>query len=149
MKDLKDEIQSKIKDALKTKNRAMLNALKLLKTDITNEEVKKNREELTEEETISIIQRNVKKRKEAIEEFKKVDQPDRAKEEEDELNILMEFLPEQMSEEEIIKVIEKVIADTGAESMKDMGKVMGQAMPLVKGKADGKLVNEIVRQKLS
>ena len=82
-------------------------------------------------------------------EMNKVDKPERAKEEEAELKILMEFMPEQMSESEITQIVEKAISDTGAESMKDIGKVMGQVMPQVKGKADGKLVNEIARGKFT
>ncbi len=149
MKDWKKEINEQLKLAIKNKDTTRLNVLKLLKTELTNEEVKNEREELTEGQVIQVIQRAVKKRKEAIEEFRKVGQEERANEEEAELKILMEFLPEQLSREEIEKIVDEIIKETGAETMKDMGKVMSAVMPKVKGRADGKIVSEIVRNKLS
>lgn len=149
MKDWKKELQEQIKNALKSGNKVRLNVLKMLKTDLTNEEIKNNREELTEEQVNAVIQRAVKKRKESIEEFKKAGKEDRVLEEENELKILMEFMPEQLTEEELKKVVDGVIEKVKAQSMKDMGKVMKEVMSMVKGKADGKIVNQIVRGKLS
>ncbi|MBN1898678.1 MAG: GatB/YqeY domain-containing protein [Spirochaetes bacterium] len=148
MKNWKKELDEKIHKAMKEKDEDSLRALKMLKTELTNEEVKNEREELEEEQIMEVIQRAVNRRKESIEEFKKVGKEDRVKEEEAELKILMQYMPEQMSKEEVARIVDQVIEETKAESMKDMGKVMGKIMPQVKGKADGKMVNEIVKQKL-
>jgi len=149
MKDWKNEINEEIKNALKNKNEVRLRVMKMLKTELTNEEVKNNRKELTEEQVLQVIKKSAKNRRESIEEFNKVGKSDRAKEEEAELKILMEFLPEQLSEEEIEKIVDDTIKEVSAESIRDMGKVMSAVMPKVKGKADGKKVNEIVKAKLS
>jgi len=149
MKDIKSKLNEMLKEALKNKDQAKLNVIKLLKTSITNEEIKTGQKELNEEQIISVINREVKKRKEAIEEFKKVGKLERAEEEEKELNILLEFLPKQLTIEEIDKLIDNAINQTGAQSAKDIGKVMGFLMKEIKGKADGKLVNELVLKKLS
>jgi uncharacterized protein YqeY len=149
MKDIKSKLNEMLKEALKNKDQAKLNVIKLLKTSITNEEIKTGQKELNEDQIISVINREVKKRKEAIEEFKKVGKLERAEEEEKELNILLEFLPKQLTIEEIDKLIDNAINQTGAQSAKDIGKVMGFLMKEIKGKADGKLVNELVLKKLS
>ncbi len=149
MKEWKKIIDKQIKQAIKEKDNIRLNVLKLLKTDLINEEVKNNRQTLEEEQIMRVIQRAVKKRRESIEEFKKVGQDDRAKVEEEELKILMEFLPKQLSEEEIEKIVNEAIKEANAETMKDIGKVMAIVMPKVRGRADGKIVSEIVKNKLS
>jgi len=149
MKDIKSKLNEMLKEALRNKDQAKLNVIKLLKTSITNEEIKTGQKELNEEQIISVINREVKKRKEAIEEIKKVGKLERAEEEEKELNILLEFLPKQLTIEEIDKLIDNAINQTGAQTPKDIGKVMGFLMKEIKGKADGKLVNELVLKKLS
>ena len=138
-----------MKEAIKNKDKTRLNVLRMLKTDLLNEEIKNNRQPLTEEQVNQVIMRNVKRRKESIEEFKKAGAEERVKEEEAELKILMEFLPEQLSDEELEEIINKAIEETGAETIKDLGKVMKLVMSKVKGRADGKKVNEMVRAKLS
>ncbi len=149
MGELKDKILNDLKEAIKTQDKKRASVLKMLKTDITNEEIKNNREELNDEQIMTVIQRAAKQRRESIEEYKKAGQDHRAAEEQQELEIISVYLPEQLSETELKEIIEKVIADTNASSMKDMGKVMGKVMPLVKGKADGKLVNSIVKDLLN
>ena len=149
MKDWKKELNDMFIKAMKDGDKVKTGVLKMLKTDLTNEEIKNNREELKEEQVDTVIQRAAKKRREAMEEFRKVDKMDRVKEEEDELKVLQEFLPEQMDEKEVEKVIDETIKAVGAEDMKDLGKVMGAAMGKLKGKADGKLIQELVKQKLS
>ncbi len=145
----KKEIENMMKEAIKNKDKTRLNVLRMLKTDLLNEEIKNNRQPLTEEQVNQVIMRNVKRRKESIEEFKKAGAEERVKEEEAELKILMEFLPEQLSDEELEEIINKAIEETGAETIKDLGKVMKLVMSKVKGRADGKKVNEMVRAKLS
>lgn len=149
MKDWKKEINEQLKLAIKNKDTVRLNVLKLLKTELTNEEVKNERKELTESQVIQVIQRSVKRRKEAIEEFRKVGQDDRVAEEEAELKILTEFLPEQLTSQEVERIVDETIREVGAETLKDMGRVMSAVMPKVRGRADGKIVSEIVRNRLS
>ncbi len=149
MSELKNKILSDLQTAIKSQDKNRMSVLKMLKTDITNEEIKNNREELSDEQVMSVIQHAAKQRRESIEEYRKAGKEERASAEESELKILTEYLPEQLSETEITQIIEKAIADIGAVSIRDMGKVMGKVMPLVKGKADGKLVNSIVKNKLN
>ncbi|MBI4092202.1 MAG: GatB/YqeY domain-containing protein [Candidatus Levybacteria bacterium] len=107
------------------------------------------RYEATDEDVIEVIGREVKKRNEAIELYKKGGREELAQKEEEELEILKTYLPEQMSEAGVRKLVEGAIAQTGASSMQDMGKVMGALMPKVRGRADATLVSNIVRESLS
>ena len=104
--------------------------------------------ELTEEEIAGVIAKEVKMRKDSIEEFKKGNRADLVEQAEQEVAVLMPYLPQQMSEEEVRQVVADTIAEVGAASVKEMGKVMSALMPKVKGRADGKLVNTIVRELL-
>lgn len=149
MKDWKTELNNLLKEALKKRDSVKSSVLKMLKADLTNEEIKNNREELTEDQIDTVIRRAVRKRREAIEEFKKVERLERAEEEEKELKLLMEFLPEQLDEKELGNIIDETIKEINAESIKDIGKTMGIVMSKVKGKADGKMVQELVRKKLA
>ena len=124
MKDWKTELTKILIKALKSKDTVKVNVIKLLKTDLTNEEIRNNREELTKEQVDAVIQRSAKRCKEAIVEFTKVKKLDRVKEEKKELKILMEFMPKQLDKAELIKIIDKTIKETKEKSMKDFGKIM-------------------------
>ena len=102
----------------------------------------------TEEEIAGVIAKEVKMRKDSIEEFKKGNRADLVEQAEQEVAVLMPYLPQQMSEDEVRQVVADTIAEVGAASPKEMGKVMSALMPKVKGRADGKLVNTIVRELL-
>ncbi len=145
---LKDRIEEELKNALRQKEKVKLSTLRLLKASLHNAEIEK-KEELNDDEVIEIVAREVKKRKEAIEEYNKGNRPDLAQKESEEKGILEEYLPEQLSEEEIKKIIDEVINEVEASEPNDVGKVMGQVMPKVKGRADGKVVNQLVREALS
>lgn len=106
------------------------------------------RKELTAEDAMNILQREVKKRRESIDEARKAGRQDIVDQEELELTYLIVFLPTQLTRDEIVALVREVITESGATSAKEMGKVMGLLSPKVKGKADGKLVNEIVREQL-
>ncbi|MDD5066077.1 MAG: GatB/YqeY domain-containing protein [bacterium] len=147
MKDWKKEIDAIIKESLKSKDMVRANVVRMLKADLTNDEIR-NKTDLTEEQVLQVIQRAVKKRKESIDEFKKAGKEDRVQEEENELKYLAAFLPEQVSEEELARVVEETIKELNPSGMKDFGKVMSAVMQKVKGRADGKMVNESVRKKL-
>jgi uncharacterized protein YqeY len=137
-----------MKAAMKSGNKLRLETIRGLRSQLKNSEIEKGRE-LTDEEEINVLLTAAKRRRESIEQFKKGNRPDRAAEEEQELRVIQEYLPRQMSEEEITTLVEQIIKDVGASSSGDMGKVMGKLMPQVKGKADGKTVQKIVQQKLA
>lgn len=136
-----------MKNALKSGDKHRLKVIRFLLSKVKNAEIDKGGE-LEEGEMLSLIQKEVKKMEEAAEEFRKGGSAERAEEELKEAEILKEYLPEPLSDEELEKIVDEVIESTGATSMKDMGTVMKQVMPVVSGRADGKKVNEIVRKKL-
>jgi hypothetical protein len=149
---LKEKIVSDMKEALKKASqdqteKVKLATLRLLLSEIKNEEIKQQKE-LAEEEIYTIIQRQIKKREEAIEQYTKGERSDLVAKEEREAIILKQYLPEQLSDEEIEKRAKVVIEQVGAHSAKDMGKVMGILMPQIKGRADGRRVSRIVSELL-
>lgn len=145
---ISDTINKQIAEAMKAKDEIRLSTLKLLLTALHNARIDK-RGDLTKEEELEVVGREAKKRKDAIEAYKKAGATDRAKKEEKELTILQEFLPKELSDEEVLKLVNETIAATGASSPQDMGKVIGAVMAKAKGKADGKKVSEMVRKKLT
>ena len=152
---LKEEIKLKLNSALREKKTLEVSVLRQLLAALLNKEKEKrfkSKEEkeaqLTDEEVMEVISSEAKKRRESIVEFGKGNRKDLADKEKEELDILAKYLPEQMSEEEIRKLVKEAIEKTGASEMKDMGKVMQELMPQVKGKADGNLVSKIVKDLL-
>jgi len=145
---LKEQIEKDFKQALKIKDEVVVSTLRMLQAAITNAEIAKMRKELTEEEIQKLIKSEIKKRKEAIEDYKKGGRGDLASKEEKEIKILEKYLPEQLGEEEIRKIVGKVIAEIGPTSPKDFGKVMGQVMKEAGGRADGAVVSRMVREML-
>lgn len=143
--NLKDRLTEDLKEALKNKYELKLSVIRMAKAAIKNAEIDKRRE-LREEEIEEVIVREAKKRKEAIVEYKKAGREDLYSKEEKELHILMGYLPEQLSLEEIKRIVEATLASFLPEEKVDIGKVMAKIMPKVKGKADGKLVNQLVRE---
>jgi uncharacterized protein YqeY len=121
--------------------------LRLLSTAIRNAEVEKRRE-LSNEEALAIVSKEVRKRQEAAEEYAKAGRADRAATEEWEAAILRELLPERLAPEEVDRLVEETIAEVGAGGSGDMGKVMAALMPKLKGRADAKRVSEMVRSRL-
>ncbi len=145
---LREKIPQDLKDALRGKRALDLTVLRMLQSAIRNKEIEKGKKELTDEEVIEVVAAEVKKRKEAAAEFEKVSRPEAAQQEKAEAEILMKYMPAQMSEDEIRTEVKKAVTDSGAAGMKDLGKVMKIIIPAVKGKADGALVNKIVREEL-
>jgi uncharacterized protein YqeY len=134
--------------AAKAKDRVRLSAIRMLKTALHNKEIDLMRP-LNESETLQIISGMVKQRKDSIEQFAKGGRTDLVEKEEAELKVVQEFMPEQMSDDEVDSIIKKAITEAGAASVKDMGKVMKVLMPQLTGKADGKMVGEKVKVLLS
>ena len=148
MDDPRPELQSALKDAIKNKNTRRHDVLRLLQSAIKQEEVD-SRKELTGDDITAILQREAKRRRESITDYESGGREDLVQQEREELEIIEEFLPRQLSEAEIAVIVDEVIAETGVTSSKEMGKVMGQVMARVKGLADGKQVNQVVRDKLN
>ena len=149
---LKDRIGDEIKAAMKAKDKIRLNTVRSVKKVILEKESElraKGVDELTAEQEIEILTKLAKQRRDSVEQFTKAGRDDLAEKESQELTVLEEFLPAQMTEEEVAAAVEEAIAQTGASSPKDMGKVMGVLMKELKGKADGKLIQTLVKDKLS
>jgi len=143
----KNKIQSDLNQALKDKKEVKVSTLRLLLSEIHNQEIAKQAD-LTKEDIIKVVQKEVKRRKEAIEAFQKGKRDDLVAKEKEELEILNKYLPQQMSSQELETIIQSVIKETGASGMSDFGKVMGAVMGRVKGQADGKVVSESVKKVL-
>lgn len=145
---LREKIPQDLKDALRSKKTLELTVLRMLQSSIRNKEIEKQKKELTDEEVIEVVQGEIKKRKEAAAEFEKVGRQEAAQQEKAEAEILMKYMPLQMSEDEIRAEVKKAVTGSGALGIKDLGKVMKIIIPAVKGKADGAAVNKIVREEL-
>jgi len=145
---MKARIQEDLKAALRAKDEIKTGALRMLLAALINKEKEKG-QQVTDEEAQAVLFGEAKKRKEAAEAFEKGNRPDMAAKERKELEIIQGYLPEQMAEEEIRKLVKEAIAKTGAQSPQDMGKVMAALMPQTKGKADGGQVSQIVKQQLA
>lgn len=144
---LKDRLAEDMKAAMKEKEsgKKKLSVIRMVRSSLKNAEIDK-KSELTEEEVLDVIAREVKKRRDSLDEYLKVGREDIANGLKEEVEILMEYLPEQLSEPEIRALVKDVVDEVKPTGPKDMGKVMGKLMPKVKGKADGKLVNQIVKE---
>lgn len=148
MSSLTERLNQAFKEALKSRDEVTLSTLRMLRTAIRNKEVEL-RHKLTDEEIQAVIGTQVKQRREAITEYTKAGRPDLAQKEEEELNVLLSFLPPQLSPEELEQEVTRIIAEVGAIGPKDLGKVMKTAMARFAGRADGKVVQEIVKRRLS
>jgi len=145
--NLKQRIDQDMKLAQKSGDKLKLSLTRLLKSEIHYRKIKKG-EELSEKEVLEVLSSAVKKHRDSIEQFRKGGREDLAKQEEEELNLILGYMPEQLSQEEIENLIEESIAEVGAKSERDIGKVMKALMPKIKGRADGKAVNLQVSSKL-
>lgn len=147
---LKEQLTEDMKTAMKAKaeGKQRLAVIRMVRSAIRQAEID-GKTELDDAGVVSIISKEVKSRRDSIEEFRKGGREDLVEQNEAEIAVLMPYLPKQLSEDEIRELVKAAVAQTGASSQKDMGKVMGALMPKVKGRADGKLVNTIVREALN
>lgn len=145
---LRERLNAGMKDAMKSRDALRLSAIRMLLSSVKNREIEFRRE-LSETEITETIVTLCKQRRESIRLFKEAGRQDLVDKEEAELALLMDFLPQQLTREEIESLVDKVIAETAATSGKDMGKVMKALQPLVSGRADGKLVSEVVKERLA
>ena len=143
-----DNIKTQLKDAMISRDKNRIIALRNFLAKLKAKEIEK-KESLSKSESLKVLQSMAKQLKDSIDQYNKGGREDLANKESDELEILSEFLPEPLSKEEMSKIIEEVIKDSGASSMKDMGQVIGVAISKMKGKGDGSIVSQLVREKLS
>ena len=149
MSDLSSAALSpQIQDAVRSGDKLLLSVLRLLSTSLKNAEIEK-RGDLSEDEAIAIVAKEVRRRQEAAAEYEKGGRPDRAEAEMAEAEVLRRWLPAQLSEEELASLVEEAVAASGASGPQQMGQVMKILSPKVKGRADGKVVSDLVRAKLS
>lgn len=148
MEDPRPKLQDALKAAMRSQDKQRRDVIRVAQSAIKQQEVD-TRKELSAEDVVTVLQKEVKLRRDSIEEQRQAGRNEQADQAEQEVSILEEFLPQQMSAAEIEALVREVMAQTGAESAKDMGKVMGPVMARVKGLADGGQVSQIVRELLN
>ncbi len=146
---LKEQLQQDLITSMKAKDEITTGTIRLIKAAILRLETAGEKKVATDEDIIQIMGKEIKQRKDSIEQFEKGNRPELAAKEKLEMAVLEKYLPAQLSEEEIRTIVAEVIASTGATGKSDLGKVMGALMPRTKGKADGGLVNKIVQELLA
>ncbi|ABR49181.1 GatB/Yqey domain protein [Alkaliphilus metalliredigens QYMF] len=144
---LKAQLANDLKEAMKNKDTLRKSVITMIRSDIKQVEVDQ-RIELNDEDIIEILSKQAKQRRDAAVEFRKGNRQDLVEEVQQELEVIMSYLPEQLTPEEVAQVVDETISEVGAASIKEMGKIMAAVMPKLKGKADGKIVNQIVRERL-
>jgi uncharacterized protein YqeY len=145
--NLKERLSEEMKRAMKAQDKGRLSAIRMARGAIRDKEIN-DQKELDDDDVLEVIASQIKKRKDALEQLRKSDRSEVVEAEEAQIQVLQEFLPVQLSEAEIEMLVVKVIAETNATSMRDMGKVMGKLISQLRGKADNSVVSQMVRQKL-
>lgn len=143
-----DQLLSDLKDAMKACDKVKLDVIRGIKAQIMNAEVDNKGKKLTDEQVAAVVMREIKQEKESIEEFEKAGRTDLVDDQKAKLKIAEAYAPKQLSEDEVEKIVTETISQIHAESMADFGKVMGAIMPKVKGKADGSVINKLVKKQL-
>ena len=144
---LKEKLQEDLKSSMKNKDTIKKSVVTLIRAAIKQYEVD-NRVELADDAIIDIISKQLKQRKDSLAEFEKANRDDLIEETKSEIQVLEGYLPQQLSEEELEKIVIETIAEVGATSMKDMGKIMSTIKPKTAGRADGRIINELVKKNL-
>ena len=144
---LRERLSDEMKQAMKARDELRLSTIRLIRSAVKNRDIELKRE-LNDQEIVEAIATLVKQRRESIRLFLDAGRQDLVDKEERELTVLLAFLPQQLNREEVAALVEKAIAESGAQGGKDMGKVMKALMPHVAGRADGKMVSDVVREKL-
>ncbi|MBL4951350.1 GatB/YqeY domain-containing protein [Neobacillus sp. OS1-32] len=146
---LLERLNNDMKQAMKNKEKDKLSVIRMIKASMQNEAIKLGAKELTEDQELTVLSRELKQRKDSLHEFDKAGREDLVEKLRTEISIVELYMPKQLSEEEVSELVKQTIIETGAKSKADMGKVMSAIMPKIKGKADGSLVNKFVQQHLS
>ncbi len=145
---LEERLVEEMKQALKSNDKLKLSTIRMIRSASKNKEIEL-RKKLEDEDVVKVIQVMVRKGEESVEQFQTGGRVDLVEKEKKEIEILKSFLPQPLSQEEILKIIDQSIQETQASSLKDIGKVMKSVMPKIGGKADGKLINQLVKERLS
>jgi hypothetical protein len=145
---LVERLEGEVKEAMLARDDARRDALRLILNSLRSAE-KELQRPLSEGEELQVLQRERKRRNEAAEAFRDGGRPEQAAKEEAELAVLCEFMPEPLTEDELERIVDDAIAETGATSMRDMGRVMADVTPQIAGRADGSAVSQLVREKLA
>lgn len=148
---LKEKLNTDLKEAMRARDKVRLRTIRSLRAAVLDKEIAERKEghaELSNETVMAVIQKQAKQRRDALEQYEKAGREDLAVIEREELAVIKGYLPEQLSEDDVRREVQAVVADVKAESMKDMGRVMGPVMQRLKGKADGRMVQSVVRQEL-
>ena len=145
---LEERLVEEMKQAMKSNDKLRLSTIRMIRSASKNKEIEL-RKKLEDEDVVKVIQVMVRKGEESVEQFQTGGRMDLVEKEKKEIEILKSFLPQPLSQEEILKIIDQSIQETQASSLKDIGKVMKSVMPKIGGKADGKLINQLVKDRLS
>jgi uncharacterized protein YqeY len=145
---LEERLVEEMKQAMKSNDKLRLSTIRMIRSGSKNKEIEL-RKKLEDEDIVKVIQVMVRKGEESVEQFQAGGRVDLVEKEKREIEILKSFLPQPLSQEEILKIIDQSIQETQASSSKDIGKVMKSVIPKIGGKADGKLINQLVKEKLS
>jgi hypothetical protein len=145
---LEERLIEEMKQAMKSNDKLRLSTIRMIRSSTKNKEIEL-RKKLEDEDIVKVIQVMVRKGEESVEQFQAGKRVDLVEKETKEIEILKSFLPQPLSQEEILKIIDQSIQETQASSLKDIGKVMKSVMPKIGGKADGKLINQLVKERLS
>jgi uncharacterized protein YqeY len=146
--NLEEKLLEEMKKAMKTNDKIRLSTIRMIRSSSKNKEIELRRK-LEDEDIIKVIQGMVRKGEESVEQFQAGGRNDLVEKEKMEIEILKSFLPQPIPQEEIIKIIDETIQETQSSSLKDLGKVMKAVMPRLGGKADGKVINQLVKERLS
>ena len=145
---LLEQLTRDMKEAMKARDKERLSTVRMLKAALQNESIHLNKD-LSEDEALTVLSRELKQRKDSLEEFRNADRDDLVQKVQTEIDVILTYMPEPLSDQDLEKLIDETIAESGATSKADMGKVMQLIMPKVKGKADGGKVNKFVQKRLS
>jgi hypothetical protein len=145
---LEERLVEEMKQAMKSNEKLRLSTIRMIRSSLKNKEIEL-RKKLEDEDIVKVIQVMVRKGEESVEQFQAGGRMDLVEKETKEIEILKSFLPQPLSHEEILKIVDETIQETQASSLKDIGKVMKSVMPKIGGKADGKLINQLVKERLS
>jgi len=146
--NLAEQLNEDMKQAMKAGEKFRLSTIRMVRASIKNQEIELRRP-LNDDEVLQVVGRDLKQRRDSLQDFERAGREDLVEQMKGEIEIISQYLPQQLNEEEIKAIVMQTIQETGASSKADMGKLMGALMPKVKGRADGKLVNQLVQQVLS
>lgn len=146
---LLEQLNQDMKYAMKQKDKERLNVIRMIKASLQNEVIELHNSQLSEDEELTILSRELKQRNDSLQEFKSAGRNDLVEKLETEIQVLQEYMPNQLSDDELEAIVQSTIQEVNATAKSDMGKVMSAIMPKVKGKADGSKVNKLVQKHLS